>query len=594
MGYVPVSTSVLTRLACALALGVALVAAGCAGSSGGGLADGHMESALPGALQKIDFKPGELKVHVTTVRKSDGKTREDDLEALVVDNDTRAFEGTLPFSLTAGDYTIALAFIFVDPVFGDVTIATIDPMDVTIVEGAANKVDFSGQAMNFPNDDGDVFTNLEEAEAGTDPGTIGPLVALLANTSYVDYNPGNPSSEASNTEDTINDLGGSVSTFTDISAVGIAAALVDQDAVVLPEVSGAPLLADMDALAEAAIAEFVQLGGTLIATQPSASVAFLNGVFGLTMTSGGSVDATLDAVVAADTPFADGPPNLAANNGTSSVTQASLPQGSRAIYHDGAGNVTVAVITVGTGRIVLLGWDWYFDAADSQDDWFAVLKSTLRMTAPTKVALLADTAYVDYNPGATGSEASNMEGTINRTADVRVTPFKGITPEIIGAALLNRKVLVITEPFGGLETDLSGPARDAIVSFVKGGGTLLFSYPAGTSSTIANSTFGFSLVGSGLDQDPAIDDAEAAGTRFAGGPKDLSQNDATSGITVASLPPGSKAIYKDSGTAAAVVVIPFEAGQIIFVGWDWFDAAPVGSQDNGWLDVLSRAVRSGL
>jgi hypothetical protein len=40
---------------------------------------------------------------------------------------------------------------------------------------------------------------------------------------------------------------------------------------------------------------------------------------------------------------------------------------------------------------------------------------------------------------------------------------------------------------------------------------------------------------------------------------------------------------------AAVLVIPQGAGFIIYMGWDWFNAAPFGSEDGGWVEVLARA-----
>ena len=36
--------------------------------------------------------------------------------------------------------------------------------------------------------------------------------------------------------------------------------------------------------------------------------------------------------------------------------------------------------------------------------------------------------------------------------------------------------------------------------------------------------------------------------------------------------------------------MPFGVGKVIYLGWDWFDAAPLGSRDDGWIDVLDRTV----
>src|SRR5262249_44288336 len=58
------------------------------------------------------------------------------------------------------------------------------------------------------------------------------------------------------------------------------------------------------------------------------------------------------------------------------------------------------------------------------------------------------------------------------------------------------------------------------------------------------------------------------------------------------LPVGAKSLYETAAGVSALVQIPFGEGTIFFVGWDWYDAAPVGSQDGGWLGVLDAAVRT--
>jgi len=30
----------------------------------------------------------------------------------------------------------------------------------------------------------------------------------------------------------------------------------------------------------------------------------------------------------------------------------------------------------------------------------------------------------------------------------------------------------------------------------------------------------------------------------------------------------------------------------VLIGWNWYNAAPHGSQDGGWLEILRRALRS--
>ena len=91
-----------------------------------------------------------------------------------------------------------------------------------------------------------------------------PAVALFANTSYVDYLPGDSGSEASNLEATLNVMGRSVTTFTGITAADFQAAVNGKDILAIPELENGDLDADLDAAARTAIADFVSAGGTLI------------------------------------------------------------------------------------------------------------------------------------------------------------------------------------------------------------------------------------------------------------------------------------------------------------------------------------------
>ena len=88
--------------------------------------------------------------------------------------------------------------------------------------------------------------------------------------------------------------------------------------------------------------------------------------------------------------------------------------------------------------------------------------------------------------------------------------------------------------------------------------------------------------------------AAAQGTLFASGPATLAGNESTGAIPPATLPPGALSIY-DDGTNASVVIIPFGAGKIVFLGWDWTKSDPPFTGDGqigGWYPlVLDGAVR---
>ena len=204
-------------------------------------------------------------------------------------------------------------------------------------------------------------------------------------------------------------------------------------------------------------------------------------------------------------------------------------------------------------------------------------------------ALFIDTAYVDYLPADTGSEAANLEATIDFIG-APATTFTGITGVEWTAAIAGKNTLLIPELNADLFAALDAAAVTAITNFVNGGGTLIvIEAPV---IPLLNGVFGFTIA-TAIDTGPANLAAAAIGTPFAGGPASLLNLSATGALSIASLPVGSRAIYVDSTNADSswVTVIPVGSGQIVHIGWDWFNAAPVGANDGGWVDVLGRALQ---
>jgi len=211
------------------------------------------------------------------------------------------------------------------------------------------------------------------------------------------------------------------------------------------------------------------------------------------------------------------------------------------------------------------------------------------------MALFFNSAYVDTTPDSTG-EAYTLQQTLISQGNT-VTTFTGITAADINAAVAGKSFLIIPElQNGNLSPDLDANARFAIQFFVQGGGTLMVFDPGtGDPLAVINEVFGFLgtlqlTSGGGAVAPITLDSAAATGTVFAGGPATLPINlNATDTVLASSLPPGSKVIYRDGVGNAVVTLLPMSAGNIVIMGWDWFDAAPVGSQDGGWLAVLAAA-----
>ncbi len=203
------------------------------------------------------------------------------------------------------------------------------------------------------------------------------------------------------------------------------------------------------------------------------------------------------------------------------------------------------------------------------------------------VAVFDDPAYVDTG-GGTGSESENVKAGLAMMGHT-VQPFTGITEADWVAALAGADVLVIPEleMNNSLGSNLSPAARTVIADFVDQGGGLIQFYHGG--SHFLNPVFGFSLTHGGGSASTLMA-AAATGTAFTGGPPILPENDATWGLNSSTFPSGGLAIYSSGGNNAEVAWLPYGAGQIVYLGWDWYNAAPRGGQDSGWLEVLERAV----
>lgn len=204
-----------------------------------------------------------------------------------------------------------------------------------------------------------------------------------------------------------------------------------------------------------------------------------------------------------------------------------------------------------------------------------------------RVAVFDDPAFVDTG-GTSSAEADNVQASLAAQGHT-VDTFTGISAAAFSAGLAGNRLLVVPElETGNLGAALSQQAVHTIRSYVAtGGGLIVFDLAGGNTTAFLNTVFGYSLASGSAGTSTRT--AEVAGTSFAGGPASLPANNATESLAAASLPGGAATMYAD-GANATVVAFNYGDGEIVFLAWDWFDAQPVGTQDGGWLNVLTRAV----
>ena len=217
----------------------------------------------------------------------------------------------------------------------------------------------------------------------------------------------------------------------------------------------------------------------------------------------------------------------------------------------------------------------------------------VRTGAPDAVKKIA--LFFDANYTPVTREAENTLYGL-QAAGHNVVPFDGTAQEQWAAALDGADVLVIPElEYGGLSGALSLQAKSVVSNFVAGGGCMIVHgvYDS-TDETLLNSIFGYALVhgsysGSGFMLAGLTNET---GSAFAGGPATVPDLSGTSTWQINSLPPGSRSFYQGFSTNETWVAwIPEGRGSIVFLGWDWYNAPPQGSQDGGWLEVQERAIQ---
>lgn len=203
-----------------------------------------------------------------------------------------------------------------------------------------------------------------------------------------------------------------------------------------------------------------------------------------------------------------------------------------------------------------------------------------------QVAVFDNPEFVDTTSSGTDAEADNLQATLLSLGHA-VSTFISIETGISGQSV----VIIPEQENGDLASALTATERSLLQDFMLGGGTLIVhGFTTLRAASLINSLIDTSL--EAQEERPGTlfsRSIQASGTSFEGGPLSIEVNNASDSLAIASLPPGSRTIYTNN-TQCLVAVIPFGSGRVIFLGWDWWDAAPLGSQDGGWLEVLNNAV----
>jgi len=218
------------------------------------------------------------------------------------------------------------------------------------------------------------------------------------------------------------------------------------------------------------------------------------------------------------------------------------------------------------------------------------------------VQILINDLYVDYvtDPGDdVGYEANNLIATLE-SFGLTVGTFTDVSDNGIQSILNGTSVIFIPELENEDEATLNGDVSEAAKAMIadwvnRGGNIVMFAPGSGSGVDFVNSTFDFELFKFFSDDEP-IFLTEAGNDLGIFSQETISLNDATESIASPTLPEGGITVYEGSGDygeyQSIVSLIPYGEGKIFILGWDWYDAAPIGEQDGGWLTVLNDFLQS--
>jgi hypothetical protein len=206
------------------------------------------------------------------------------------------------------------------------------------------------------------------------------------------------------------------------------------------------------------------------------------------------------------------------------------------------------------------------------------------VTTDSLAAVFEDPAYVDCGDGG---EAGNLQASLESLG------FAVATFTDISAAIATHRRLLFPEfEKNDLALALHTSTRAALSNFVTRGDSLIIhGSDSGRAEHLLNTVFGLSVQESAQKTygPLSIRTSQAVGTAFVDDPDTLPNNNATATLLTESLPPGARSIYENDGQSA-VVLVEWGDGIIIYLGWDWWNAAPIGTHNGGWLSVLGSAV----
>lgn len=227
---------------------------------------------------------------------------------------------------------------------------------------------------------------------------------------------------------------------------------------------------------------------------------------------------------------------------------------------------------------------------DTTDDTIQTITDVESLEEGSQVYILTKPLLVDYTETVIGEgyEANNLIALMDQNS-ISYTKLSDTTESLFNS-LNPSDILIFPEmEIGDPVAFIAAESKTAINNFVSNGGTFVVFIDLNTyMEGFLNDVFEFSidqLAGEGVGT-PITITAEGT-TLFPNASSTLTNNNATLAFNATTCPESSVIVYEGSNPNEAVVtMIPYVDGKIYVLGWDWYDAQPIGAEDGGWNDLL--------
>jgi hypothetical protein len=192
----------------------------------------------------------------------------------------------------------------------------------------------------------------------------------------------------------------------------------------------------------------------------------------------------------------------------------------------------------------------------------------------------------DFDTASAGNESSDLMFAVQE-AGFPLDTTSAMDSTSIAALIAGKDIVFFPE----LEPTFDEGTEAILEAFVEDGGILVL---VGGYQHLewVNARFGWTLENPDEwgEGDPMPRLPGASGTPFDDGPATIDANNGGGSLGISTLPAGAHAIYGGVAdtTVASVAIIPSGDGWVVYFGWDWYDGAPFGAQDGGWISLLRR------